>query len=95
MLLTIFVLFTEMWGLFSKDPSKDFPYANGERLGQIHLANKTVWTLHSGKHRTTGELVAIFSCDVKDGASATQLDIARSVFKSQDWEYYICMYIQQ
>ena len=31
-----------MWGLFSKDPAKDFPYENGERLGQIHLANKTV-----------------------------------------------------
>ena len=69
-----------MWGLFSKDPTKDFPYENGERLGQIHLANKTVWTLHSGKHRTTGETVAIFSCDTKDGASQTQLDIARLIY---------------
>ena len=67
----------KMWGLFSKDPSKDFPYDSGERLGQVHLANKTVWTLHCGKHRTTGDKVAIFSCDTKDGASATQLDIAR------------------
>ena len=40
-----------MWGLFSKDPSKDFPYESGEQLGQIHLANKTVWSLHRGKHR--------------------------------------------
>ena len=46
-----------MWGLFSKDPSKDFPYELGERLGHIHLANKTVWTLHAGKHRATGEQV--------------------------------------
>ena len=46
-----------MWGLFSKDPSKDFPYELGERLGHIHLANKTVWTLHTGKHRATGEQV--------------------------------------
>ena len=69
-----------MWGLFSKDPAKDFPYENGERLGQIHLANKTVWTLHSGKHRTTGDTVAIFSCDSKDGASQTQLDIARLIY---------------
>ena len=68
-----------MWGLFSKDPSKDFPYETVDRLGQIHLANKTVWTLHSGKHRTTGDLVAVFSCDVKDGASPTQLDIARYI----------------
>ena len=66
-----------MWGLFSKDPTKDFPYENVEQLGQIHLANKTVWSLHSGKHRTTQEPVAIFSCDTKDGASQTQLDIAR------------------
>ena len=47
-----------MWGLFSKDPSKDFPYELGERLGHIHLANKTVWTLHAGKHRATGEQVS-------------------------------------
>jgi len=70
-----------MWGLFSKDPSKDFPYESGEQLGQIHLANKTVWSLHRGKHRTTGESVAIFSCDTKDGASQTQLDIARAAVK--------------
>ena len=69
--------FRIMWGLFSKDPSKDFPYESGERLGQIHLANKTVWSLHTGKHRTSGDLVSIFSCDTKDGASQTQLDIAR------------------
>ena len=67
-----------MWGLFSKDPTKDFPYENVEQMGQIHLANKTVWSLHSGKHRTTQEPVAVFSCDMKDGASQTQLDIARS-----------------
>ena len=66
-----------MWGLFSKDPSKDFPYESQERLGQIHLANKTVWSLHTGKHRTSGDPVSIFSCDTKDGASQTQLDIAR------------------
>ena len=71
-----------MWGLFSKDPTKDFPYENVEQLGQIHLANKTVWSLHSGKHRTSGDPVAIFSCDMKDGASQTQLDIARSVLIS-------------
>ncbi len=74
LLLTIYRI---MWGLFSKDPSKDFPYESGERLGQIHLANKTVWSLTTGKHRTSGDLVSIFSCDTKDGASQTQLDIAR------------------
>ena len=72
-----------MWGLFSKDPTKDFPYENVEQLGQIHLANKTVWSLHSGKHRTSQDPVAIFSCDMKDGASQTQLDIARSAVSSR------------
>ena len=66
-----------MWGLFSKDPTKDFPFESVEQVGQLHLANKSVWTLHKGKNRTTGDAVSIFSCDAKDGASATQLDVAR------------------
>ena len=68
-----------MWGLFSKDPTKDFPFDSVEQVGQLHLANKSVWTLHKGKNRATQEPVSIFSCDAKDGASATQLDVARYV----------------
>jgi len=70
-----------MWGLFSKDPTKDFPYDSVEQVGQLHLENKSVWTLHKGKNRTTQEAVSIFSCDAKDGASATQLDVARAAVK--------------
>jgi len=70
-----------MWGLFSKDPAKDFPFDSIEQVGQIHLTNKSVWTLHNGKNRTTQESVSIFSCDAKDGASATQLDVARAAVK--------------
>ena len=66
-----------MWGLFSKDPTKDFPYDSVEQMGQVHLVNKSVWTLHKGKNRSTQEPVSIFSCDAKDGASSTQLDVAR------------------
>eukprot|EP00090_Calanus_glacialis_P001999 TRINITY_DN11500_c0_g1_i1.p1 TRINITY_DN11500_c0_g1~~TRINITY_DN11500_c0_g1_i1.p1 ORF type:complete len:779 (-),score=257.03 TRINITY_DN11500_c0_g1_i1:196-2532(-) len=70
-----------MWGLFSKDPTKDFPFDSVEQVGQLHLANKSVWTLHKGKNRATQEPVSIFSCDAKDGASATQLDVARAAVK--------------
>jgi len=70
-----------MWGLLSKDPTKDFPFESVEQVGQLHLANKSVWTLHKGKNRTTGDAVSIFSCDAKDGASATQLDVARAAVK--------------
>ncbi|XP_023343193.1 N-terminal kinase-like protein isoform X2 [Eurytemora carolleeae] len=70
-----------MWGLFSKDPSKEFPYEIQEQVGQVQLANKTVWQLHNGKHKSTGESVSVFSCDSKDGASDVQLDIARSAVK--------------
>jgi len=70
-----------MWGFLSKDPAKDFPYELGEVVGQVALENKSVWTLHTGKHRTSGEPVSIFVCDSKSGASNTQLDVARSAVK--------------
>jgi len=70
-----------MWGFLSKDPAKDFPYELGEVVGQVALENKSVWTLHTGKHRTSGEPASIFVCDSKSGASNTQLDVARSAVK--------------
>jgi len=70
-----------MWGLFSKDPTKDFPYDITEQVGQIALENKSVWALHNGKNRSTQEPVSVFVCDSKDGASSTQLDVARAAVK--------------
>jgi len=70
-----------MWGLFSKDPSKDFPYDLQEQIGQVQLDNKSVWHLHNGKHKSSGDQVSVFTCDSKDGASDVQLDIARSAVK--------------
>jgi len=70
-----------MWGLFSKDPSKDFPYDIQEQIGQAHLDNKSVWKLHNAKHKSTGDEVSVFTCDVKDGASDTQLEVARTAVK--------------
>jgi len=70
-----------MWGLFSKDPSKDFPYELQDRLGLVHLENKSVWQLYNGKHKASGDEVSVFSCDTKDGANEMHLDIARSACK--------------
>ena len=87
-------ILADMWGLFSKDPTKDFPYDSLEQVGQIHLANKSVWTLHKGKNRSSQEPVSIFSCDAKDGASATQLDVARSESSFTELCYYLINMLQ-
>ena len=38
---------------------------------------RSVWRLHAGKHRSSGEAASVFVCDTKSGASNTQLDVAR------------------
>ena len=55
----------------------------GQRATQSNLRGmifflRSVWRLHTGKHRTSGEAASIFVCDTKSGASNTQLDVARS-----------------
>ncbi len=59
-----------MWSFFSKDPVKDFSYEVGEKLS--YLDEKSVWSLHFGKHKTTGDLVSVFAFDVK---SASELQV--------------------
>ena len=43
------LLSDKMWGLFSKDPSKDFPYDLQEQIGQVILAILVIkqkrWTI--------------------------------------------------
>jgi len=70
-----------MWGLFGKDPTKEFPFELQERLGLVQLENKSVWHLHNAKHRTSGEEASVFSCDFKDGVNEIQIDIARNACK--------------
>ncbi|XP_052769512.1 N-terminal kinase-like protein [Mya arenaria] len=67
-----------MWSIFSRDPAKDFAYILGEKI--TGLEDKSVWTLHQGKKKATGEPVSIFAFDVK-GNSETQAALARSSFK--------------
>jgi len=70
-----------MWGLFGKDPAKEFPFELQERLGLVQLENKSVWHLYNAKHKTGGEEASVFTCDMKDGVTEIQIDIARSACK--------------
>ncbi|ELT98079.1 hypothetical protein CAPTEDRAFT_223847 [Capitella teleta] len=45
-----------MWSFFSRDPAKDFAYEIGEKIEG--LDGKSLWSLHEGKHKTTGALVS-------------------------------------
>ncbi|XP_043271661.1 N-terminal kinase-like protein [Venturia canescens] len=68
-----------MWSLFSRDPTKDFPYEIGDPVEC--LDNKSIWSLFRAKKKGTagGEDVSVFVFDVKNGEG--QLEIARSTVK--------------
>ncbi|GLH15166.1 N-terminal kinase-like protein [Gryllus bimaculatus] len=67
-----------MWSLFARDPSKDFPYEISEPVQG--LEDKSVWSLHQGKKKGSGEDVSVFVFDVRTG-SETQFDIAKAAVK--------------
>ncbi|XP_029467475.1 N-terminal kinase-like protein isoform X2 [Rhinatrema bivittatum] len=69
-----------MW-FFSRDPVRDFPY-EVEPLGQRpeEASGLGLWRLRSGKSRTTGDLVSIFTYEVKPNAEE-QTQVARAAFK--------------
>ncbi|KAJ3649115.1 hypothetical protein Zmor_020875 [Zophobas morio] len=67
-----------MWSFFSRDPSKDFNFEIGELVKG--LDEKSVWTLHKGKRKGTGEEVSVFVFDIKSG-SETQQEIAKGAVK--------------
>ncbi|XP_048733634.2 N-terminal kinase-like protein isoform X2 [Ostrea edulis] len=67
-----------MWSFFSRDPAKDFHYDIGEKI--TGLENKSIWTLHYGKKKGTGEPVTIFAFDVKT-SSESQVQVAKGAFK--------------
>ncbi|XP_014213325.1 N-terminal kinase-like protein [Copidosoma floridanum] len=73
-----------MW-LFSRDPTKDFPYEIGESV--TGLDNKSIWSLHKAKRKGTalagatgGEEVSVFVFQAKNG-NDYKLDIARAAVK--------------
>ncbi|RUS84598.1 hypothetical protein EGW08_007625 [Elysia chlorotica] len=67
-----------MWSLFSRDPAKDFQYEIGEKF--TGLEEKSIWTLHRGKKKNSGDPVSIFAFDIK-AASETQIQTAKSSLK--------------
>lgn len=67
-----------MWGLFSRDPIKDFNYDIGEKI--LGLEDKSLWTLHSGKKKGSGDAVSVFAFDVKS-ASESQVQTAKGAVK--------------
>lgn len=66
-----------MW-LFGHHPSKDFGFEIGEPVPG--LQEKSVWTLHKGKKKSTNEEVSVFVFETKN-ASDTQVDIAKAAVK--------------
>ncbi|KAK2145585.1 hypothetical protein LSH36_670g00043 [Paralvinella palmiformis] len=67
-----------MWSLFSRDPTKDFNYEIGEKVSG--LEDKSVWDLHEGKKKGTGEPFSVFVFDVKN-SSESQISVAKASMK--------------
>ncbi|XP_034941387.1 N-terminal kinase-like protein [Chelonus insularis] len=68
-----------MWSLFSRDPTKDFPYEIGEIVDG--LDGKSIWTLYRAKKKgSSGDDVSVFVFDIKAGGEV-QLEIARNAVK--------------
>ncbi|GFO35644.1 N-terminal kinase-like protein [Plakobranchus ocellatus] len=67
-----------MWSFFSRDPAKEFNYEIGEKVPG--LEDKSIWSLHHGKKKSSGEPVSIFAFDIKS-ASETQIQTAKSSLK--------------
>ncbi|XP_033736298.1 N-terminal kinase-like protein isoform X2 [Pecten maximus] len=67
-----------MWSFFSRDPTKDFHYEILEIVPG--LEEKSIWTLHNGKKKSTNEPVSIFAFDVK-GSSESQVQLAKGALK--------------
>ncbi|XP_071453913.1 N-terminal kinase-like protein isoform X4 [Hetaerina americana] len=67
-----------MWSFFARDPSKDFPYEIGDPVPG--LEGFSVWGLHKGKRKGTGEDVSVFVFDIRNG-NETQFDVAKSAVK--------------
>ncbi|XP_059154679.1 N-terminal kinase-like protein [Physella acuta] len=67
-----------MWSFFSRDPAKDFHYDIGEKV--LGLEDKSIWTLHRGKKKGSGDPVSIFAFDVK-GSSEALIQTAKASLK--------------
>ncbi|KAF6039656.1 SCYL1 [Bugula neritina] len=67
-----------MWSIFSRDPASSFNYEILDLCSG--LEQKSVWKLHKGRKKTTGEECSIFAFDLK-AASDGEAQVAKSSFK--------------
>lgn len=68
-----------MWSLFSRDPTKDFPYDINQQ--QIITDTSSVWTICKGRRKGgSNEEITIFIYDIKSG-NDQKLELARSFVK--------------
>jgi SCY1-like protein 1 len=59
-----------MWSFFSKDPSKDLNYEILECVSSRQIDDKTIWTVHNGKKKASGDLVTVFVYQTSPGNEA-------------------------
>ncbi|XP_067939305.1 N-terminal kinase-like protein [Watersipora subatra] len=67
-----------MWSIFSRDPASSFSYEILEFCSG--LEDKSLWRLHKGKKKTTGDECSIFVFELKN-ASEAQAQVAKASFK--------------
>lgn len=68
-----------MWSIFSRDPTKDFPYDINQN--QIISDTSSVWTICKGRRKGgANEDISIFIYDIKSG-NDHKLELARSFVK--------------
>lgn len=67
-----------MWSFFARDPAKDFGYEVGELVPG--LEDKSIWQLHKGKKKVSGQEVSIFVFELK-GGNDVLLDTAKASVK--------------
>ncbi|XP_076313835.1 LOW QUALITY PROTEIN: N-terminal kinase-like protein [Tachypleus tridentatus] len=67
-----------MWSFFSRDPARDFPYEISDVIPG--LEEKSIWQMHKGKKKASGEPVTVFVFEVKPGGEDL-LETAKSAVK--------------
>ncbi|XP_059478001.1 N-terminal kinase-like protein [Neocloeon triangulifer] len=62
-----------MWSFFARDPTKDFPFEIGEVVWNDLDRGRSLWSIHKGKKKSSGDEVSVFSFDAKTGAQLFEL----------------------
>ncbi|CAG0888055.1 unnamed protein product [Cyprideis torosa] len=58
-----------MWGLFSRDPLKNFPFEIGEQL-PAEYGTSAIWKVHRGKDKSTGQEITVFIWEGRNASHA-------------------------